>query len=505
MDFINKNINKQSSKIKQEKSKEDEIKINQLIYNWKNTFGNLEKWNKEYNGYTLSNIKVETYGFSSRVYAPWGMNLFALSNYTDIIETGCKCEFLYEIPQHRQFALAKFIYPEQIKINSWDFTPVKVKPYEFCPGYDITGKPIVFNLNNSPHILVAGQQRRGKNASVDNAIVSWIYSCTHREIMFYMFQCAKNDLVKYKECSQVYCYASTLGEILIALKHLEKELFRRTKLFESMVKKADGNDNIFHYNKLHPYNKLPYIIVIIDEFIELMPDNSTDDKDIKIIKNEILKRLQMIGQWGGSLGINYCPLHQKPSAKLMPPFIKNQSSIRICFGFEDLVCCAIVLGDELAKHAYKLPPRKAYFSNNEQNGYLYTPNLKGRIRMFIKDSIKPNHRNLFSDLEKLKSSNKKLQINKTSLSKNIQNKEDYLHKDKGVAPIPKNINKNYTKELNFDKVDPFKSTFDNKKLINNIKNNIPNFVPYNAKTNPEIIIDKTKFDPSKTKKPIKNK
>lgn len=518
-------VNEEDEKIKKEnekakkreeklKQKEDARIINKLIDNWQNTFGNLKNWNQEFNGYTLSDIEVHDYGCSARIYAPWGIDISDLEKFRSIIESGCKCEFIYNIPQHKQFAMAKFVYPEQVKINTWKFTPVKVKPWEFFCGYDVSGEPVIFNLNDTPQILDAGQQRRGKNGAIDHAIISWIHSCDEKELTLYLFQCAKNDLIKYKDCKQVYCYADTLDKILIALEHLEDELKRRTKLFESMVSRADGNDNIFHYNKLHPNNKIPYIIVVIDEFIELMPDNSTDDKEIKQIKGKIMKHLQQIGQWGGSLGVNYAILHQKPSKELIPVFIKNQSSIRICFGFEDLVCCAIVLGDELAKYAHKLPPRKAYFSNNEKNGYLYTSNLKGRIRMFIEPSIKPNHRDLFSDLEKL---NKKPQTQPKLIPNSTNMRSETIPKpiDKGTAPLPSNIKKISGDEIkqesnsklpngiiNFDIIDNKKITFE-QQVMENIKN-IPNFVPYEP-VNTKIVIDQTNIGSLKTQKPVKKK
>lgn len=523
----NEKAKKREEKLKQ---KEDVRIINKLIDNWQNTFGNLKNWNQEFNGYTLSDIEVHDYGCSARIYAPWGIDISDLEKFRSVIESGCKCEFIYNIPQHKQFAMAKFVYPEQVKINTWKFTPAKVKPWEFFCGYDVSGEPVIFNLNDTPQILDAGQQRRGKNGAIDHAIISWIHSCDEKELTLYLFQCAKNDLIKYKDCKQVYCYADTLDKILMALEHLEDELKRRTKLFESMVSRADGNDNIFHYNKLHSNNKIPYIIVVIDEFIELMPDNSTDDKETKLTKNKIMKYLQKIGQWGGALGLNYAILHQKPSKELMPTFIKNQSSIRICFGFEDLVCCAIVLGDELAKYAHKLPPRKAYFSNNEGNGYLYTSDLKGRIRMFIEPSIKPNHRTLFSDLEKL---NKPPQQPKLiPNSTNMRSETIPKPIDKGTAPLPlqikeiekeekanqeQNNKKNETimtpkvntTKLNvkipngimdFSAIDDTKTTID-EKLKENIKN-IPNYVPYEP-MNTKIVIDQTNLSLLKTEKPKK--
>jgi len=384
-----------------EKHKQDLKDIKELVKNFMDTFGANEIYNKDQIGYTLSDLKARDFGVTSKIYAPFGMVLGDLEKYTSLIETGCKCQFLFEIPEHRQFSIATFIHPEKVKINDWIFNPVKVKPWEFFPGYSIKGEPVIFDINKMPQILVAGQQRRGKNGAVDHAIVSWINSCNEREITFYLLQCARNDLIKYRDCKQVYCYADTFEKILMALEHIKEEMDRRVKLFEVMVGRGESKDNIFHYNLSHPSNSIPYIIVVMDEFIELIIDSVVDDKDMKKLKAKILKCVQQIGQFGGSLGINYIILHQKPSAALMPVFIKNQSSIRLCFGFDDLICCSIVLGDELAKHAHKLPPRKAFYGSSDGNGFLYTSNLTNRIRMFIEPSIENNHRDLFKDLKKL--------------------------------------------------------------------------------------------------------
>jgi len=501
----------------EEKHKQDLRDIKELVNNFMNTFGANEIYNKDQIGFTLHSLKSHDFGITCRIYAPFGMVLDDLEKYTPLLETGCKCQFLYDIPEHRQFAMATFIHPEKVQINNWIFTPVKVRPWEFFPGYSIKGDPLIFDLNKMPQILLAGQQRRGKNGAVDHAIVSWINSCDEKEIMFYMLQCARNDLIKYRDCKQVYCYADSFQKILIALDHIKEEMDRRVELFELMVSKGESKDNIFHYNLSHPGNQIPYIVVVIDEFIELMPDTSIDDKDMKRLKARILKCVQQIGQFGGSLGVNYIILHQKPSAALMPIFIKNQSSVRLCFGFDDLTCCAIVLGDELAKHSHKLPPRKAFYGSSDSNGFLYTSNLTNRIRMFIESSVQVKHRDLFKDLEKL---------NAVPEIQNLNIEEGSIKstKDLGTAPIPENkkttpvtppvedepiINPNseYTPPeeetivdvecenvtdikptiiqqskiiptLAFDRVDPTKSTCGEKNLIRNIAL-IPNFVPYN--------------------------
>jgi len=429
------NIKKlEAKRIAKIKYKHDTPIINELIKNFMDTFGALEINNKEFNGFSLSNIEVHNYGCSSKIYAPKGMVLPDLEKYTPLIETGCKCKFLYDIPEHNQFAMVKFIKPEQVEINSWELVPIKLRPWEFCPGYNIDGSVIKLNLNNTPHILLAGQTRRGKNGAADHAVASWINSCDETEIVFYMLQVANNDFEKYKYCKQVYCYTDKLEEMLVALEHLNIEMKNRARLFSPMMMKANGKDTIAFYNQTHIHDKLPYIILIVDEFIVLMPDSLVDDKDTKKIKAKILNYIQQIGQFGGKLGVNCMILHQKPSAALMPVFLKNMSNIRICFGFDDLICCSIVLGDELARNAYRLPHWRAFYTNNENKGFMYTPNMSNGVAKLIESSKVINHRNVFSDLKKQNSNSNDIKVNPT-----VDTEFEEILKDKGTAPLPKKL------------------------------------------------------------------
>lgn len=501
---IAKNNKKQSKFSKNVQKIKENIKlqneISKLKDEWNEVLAQTETFNKMKLSLTLKFIKQQSYGWSSRIYAPYAIPLETLEKLIPFIESGLRCKFIYDIPIHKQFATCKIIYPNKVKINEMSFTPVKVKAYEFCPGFDESGEPIKFNISDTPQIFIAGMQRKGKNGASDTAIVNWIYSCDEKDITFYMFQGAKNDLSKYKNCKQVYCYTEKIDEMIIALEHILEEMNRRKNLFIDMISKANGNDNIFHYNKLHLSNKLPYVIIAIDEFISLMPDEKIDGKEITTKKNLIMKYLQNIAQWGGTYGINFLILHQKPEKALCPTFLKNMASIRICFGFEDLTCCAIVLGDSLAKFSHKLPPRKAYYSNNEQNGYIYTKNLKGQIIKYIKSSIQENHRTLFKDLKKLKNDNLKIQ------NSNDNNKEQgiIIDKNKGFVLLP-NVQKIKDTKIVvpiFDKVDP--NIINNKQiqLQQNIKN-IPNFIPYNPNERNLNIIDKTDILNIPTQKPIK--
>lgn len=354
-----------------------------LINSWISIMAQTNSYNNFYDTFEIVDEKRTTYGWEFRLYASDGLTFNSLETLKPIIEHNIGCTFLWKVDQSNKFAVCKVVYTGKVKCNDIPFNPVKVKPYEICPGLDITGEPIILDVNASPHILIAGQTRKGKNGAADSIILSWINSCTEKEIELYLFQCAKIDLIKYRDCKQVKEFILLdIYDMLDILNELvEKEIPRRLSLFEDMFSSRKG-ENIADYNKLYPNKQLSYIYIVLDEFLELMiqPKSAKESNEIKC---DILANLQRIGQMGAAVGVQYMILHQKPEKALCPTFIKNMSSIRICFGFDDESCGRIVLGDRDGSRVVNLPARRAYINNNGALELMYTPNLYGRRDMFI--------------------------------------------------------------------------------------------------------------------------
>jgi S-DNA-T family DNA segregation ATPase FtsK/SpoIIIE len=405
--------------------------------------------------YTLAHISIEDYGFRCRIYAPWGLALEDLEKIRLKIESGLKCNFLFTIPEHKQFAMVDIVKPEQVKCNDMPFSPQKVKPYELYAGINIKGEPIIFNVNLTPHCLLAGQTRKGKNGALDHMLTSLIYSCNEKEIELYLLQCAKADLIKYQHCKQVRCCTlGNLEEMLSALQYInDVEIENRNKLMQPMIAKLQG-DNVFDYNNLHPKDQLLYIYIVVDEIMVLMLESK--DKEIKEMKESILYYLERIAEFGGALGVTYIACHQIPEAKLMPTFLKNMSLIRICFGFDDDICGRIVLGDKYGDLVLKLPARRAYYSADGKVDLMFTTNLKGRIEQFIKPSFKLGHITVFDVIKGFKKTNPTINTIQTKDSQTTSGKlppQDYSKVNKSLDEI----------------------------LEENIKK-IPGFVPYNPVT-----------------------
>lgn len=514
----NLNIKEKYNKFKENmKLKSD---ISKLKDEWAEVMAETKTYNNMKLALTLRHIKKEDYGWSSRIYSPYGIPLEKLENLTQTIESGLKCKFFYDIPEHKNFAMCKIIYPSLVKCNEIPFAPQKVKPYELYIGINITGEPVIENVNNTPHVLLAGQTRKGKNGSLDHMLTSLIWSCDDTQISLYLFQCAKNDLIKYKNCKQVKCFIlADFVEMEKQLEHLLIVMDKRIKMMESMVLELKG-DNLFDYNKLNPKKQLPYIYVVIDEFMVLMLP--TKDKEISNIKANILGMLEKIGEMGGSVGLCYIICHQKPEKALMPTFIKNMSLIRICFGFDDETCGRIVLGEKYGDLAFKLPARRAYYSADGKIDMIFTTNLRepdgsSRIKQFIQPSIiqqqiKNSHN---VKIRKVSNGDFKYTPDVNSYDNNI------ISFSKGVANLPKstkkiikqdipktntNIDTNQETNIQFNNVDPDMITKVKNKELSNIRN-IPNFVPYIPPNRQEgfVIIDQTNITKLPTQKPIKKK
>lgn len=383
------------------KSKE----VNKLLQCWRSVMVMTNTFNEMSDTFEIVDEEITNYGWKFKLLCPFGLTFDSLENLIPKIRDGLKCSyFLYEVHESREFAFVDVIYSQKLTANAVPFEPHKVNPWEFYCGVSASGKPIVADMITTPHIFLAGQTRRGKNGSMNHGLTSLIYWCKPEEVQIFYYQGAKGDGGFYKNCKHVYAYAQyDLKKLLTMLEHVEKQLDQvRPKLFQDMIDNFLG-DNLFAYNRLHSRQQLPYIYVVIDEYLECTVKKG-DDPETKKIKYKIEAILTKIAQYGGSLGITYVISHQKPEKDLCPTFLKNMSNTRICFGYDDNVCSRIVLGDD-DDSATGLPPRRAIFKVLGKKTMLFTTNLDGKLAYYLRPLQVANKRDLFADLEKLSRNN----------------------------------------------------------------------------------------------------
>lgn len=353
--------------------------VNELLRKWSDLMALKNVYNRLENTFTVSNIKIRPYGIDATIFGETGLPVTKLEDYIEEIEGEFNCRFRIHADNPRKDKCDVTFLNIDLEYNKTPFKPYKVKPYELYWGLDEQGLPIVTNVNKAPHTLVAGQTGKGKNGALDHALMSLVANTNPKDAHLILLEGSKSDLVKYAFSPHTQAYVTDYIEMAKIMGWVCGELAKRVKLLMPMVASMAG-DNLDDYNKTVA-TKLPYIYIIIDEFLGLMVTGTKKTDPISKAKEAILDALYSIAQTGRSFGIIFIACHQKPEKALMPTFLKNMSANRICFGFDDKICSQIVLGND---NAHKLPQRCAIVSTD---GYpermLFTTDLRASAKDII--------------------------------------------------------------------------------------------------------------------------
>lgn len=447
---------------------------------WLEVMANTNTFNQAKDTFSLFDIERTHYGFKAGVYIVAGLNYSKLEELIEYVEDYLGCTVVINKKKRTNIASIKFVF----NVPTITYTPAKVKPWEVYIGNDIDGEPIIVSMIEAPHILLSGSTRGGKSKLLDCINTTLINFCSEFELELYLIQVAKSDFVIFEDAKQVRGFAENLDQAEIVLNHIIKKMNDRNELIKPMRKKAKGS-NYMDYNKLNPHNKQSTVYVELDEMASLI-DTKGDDGNVKKQKEKIVANLEKIAQYGASLGIFLVSCLQRPTADKLPPFVKSQSTLKISFRQNNSKSSEVAVDDP--KAALKLEQREAVYSISGEYKYLKVPTIYDQtVYQFIKANLQPNHRNLFTDLQKLKVNNIPKEFPKENGREKISDEE--LKKDKETKPAP----------VVFDKVDPCKT----KELINNISN-IEKFVPYQPIGSNVVIKDETKI-PLETQKPLRGK
>ena len=216
-------------------------------------------------------------------------------------------------------------------------------PLTIVLGADIAGEPVVVDLGKMPHLLVAGTTGSGKSVGVNAMIVSLLYKSTPEDVRLIMIDPKMLELSVYEGIPHLLTEVVTdMKEAANSLRWCVGEMERRYKLMSSL-----GVRNLKGYNKKvlaaiaageplidplwHPSDnmdqsapeleKLPSIVVIIDEFADMMV---TVGKKVE----ELIAR---IAQKARAAGIHLVLATQRPSVDVITGLIKANIPTRMAF------------------------------------------------------------------------------------------------------------------------------------------------------------------------------
>ncbi len=201
-------------------------------------------------------------------------------------------------------------------------------------GKDLLGKPMVTIMDSMPHLLIAGATGTGKSVGLNSMIISLLYKATPDDIKMIMIDPKRIELSVYNDIPHLISPVVTdMKKATNALFWAVREMERRYELLETT-----GLRNIIQYNKMvasqqgklfeepeeepkEQFEKLPYIVVIVDELADLMMVAS---KDVEFA-------LTRLAQMARAAGIHLIIATQRPSVDVLTGSIKANFPTRISF------------------------------------------------------------------------------------------------------------------------------------------------------------------------------
>ncbi len=217
-------------------------------------------------------------------------------------------------------------------------------PLALALGKDIGGKPVVVDLAKMPHLLVAGTTGSGKSVAVNAMVLSLLYKSSARDVRMIMIDPKMLELSVYQGIPHLLAPVVTdMKEAANALRWCVAEMERRYKLmsmvgvrnlagFNKKVKEAEDAgqpllDPLFRPDAsqparvAQPLQPLPYIVVFIDEFADMM----------MIVGKKVEELIARLAQKARAAGVHLILATQRPSVDVITGLIKANIPTRIAF------------------------------------------------------------------------------------------------------------------------------------------------------------------------------
>ncbi len=185
-------------------------------------------------------------------------------------------------------------------------------------GKDIFGNPIVADLSKMPHLLVAGSTGAGKSVSINSMVMSILYKASPKEVKMLMIDPKLLELSIYEDIPHLISPVITSPKQ--ASEALRKMVFEMERRYKMLAEK--GARNIDNFNsKAHEEERLPYIVIFIDELADLMFASA----------NEVEDSIARLAQMARAAGIHLIIATQRPSVDVITGVIKANFPARISF------------------------------------------------------------------------------------------------------------------------------------------------------------------------------
>ncbi|MBP3664588.1 MAG: DNA translocase FtsK, partial [Tyzzerella sp.] len=266
-------------------------------------------------------------------------------------------------------------------LNAKEFS-LSPSPLTFALGKDITGNVKVCNLQKMPHLLVAGTTGSGKSVCLNTIITSLLYKSSPDEVKFIMIDPKQVELSMYEGLPHMVIpkVITDPTKAVNALGWAVDEMERRfRKISDERVR------NIDEYNKCEKVvtnkeKKMPYIVIIFDEFADFMA----------VAKNEIEDRIRRLAGKARAAGIHLILATQRPSTDVVTGTLKANLPARIAFKVAGRVDSEVILGatgaEKLLGYGDMLYKPADTSSQRIQGCYIATNETKNIVNFIIENN-----------------------------------------------------------------------------------------------------------------------
>ena len=196
-------------------------------------------------------------------------------------------------------------------------------------GLDVSGQPIATDIAKMPHVLIAGTTGSGKSVLVNSWISSILFRASPEEVKMIMVDPKRVELVGYNDIPHLMTPVIVeMDKTLSALKWATNEMDNRYKEFAKV-----GVKNIEGYNNLAGFQRLPYILIFIDELADLMSFAPVEVEDA----------ICRLAQMARATGIHLILATQRPSVDVITGLIKANVPTRIAFNVSSMIDSRVIL------------------------------------------------------------------------------------------------------------------------------------------------------------------
>ena len=256
---------------------------------------------------------------------------------------------------------------------SSDFVNAKVGALAFGIGKDIEGKAVCGDVVKMTHLLVAGATNSGKSVCLHALILSLLFKYSPEELRLVLVDPKQNEFAMYDKLPHLLIPESIAepAKVINVMNWLITEMERRYSLFKEKTRKGTVVRDVNDYNACLTADeeKLPKIVMIIDELADLM----------SVAKKDIEDRIQRLTQKSRAAGIHLVLATQRPSVNVITGVIKSNLPTRIALKVTQEVDSRTILdesgaenllgqGDLLFRSANMTFPRRvqgAFVTNGE--------------------------------------------------------------------------------------------------------------------------------------------